>query len=81
MQPRRADVGTAMVAHRAQHAWLQFSKGHVVWKAASVDLRIVVTVRIAAANEDAVSSVASYIGQPHGLVVQDEVRDRPGHCP
>jgi hypothetical protein len=25
--------------------------------------------------------VASYIGQPHGLVVQDEVRDRPGHCP
>ena len=38
--PRRADVGAAMIAHGAKHPGLQISKGHVVGKAASVDLGV-----------------------------------------
>jgi hypothetical protein len=37
-----------MIAHGAEHPRLQISKGHIVGKAASVDLGVVVTVRIAA---------------------------------
>ena len=42
-----------MIAHGAKHPGLQISKGHVVGKAASVDLGVVVTVRIAAVDEHA----------------------------
>ena len=47
MQPGWANVGAAMIAHCAEHPVLQISKGHVVGKAASVDLSVVMTVRIA----------------------------------
>jgi hypothetical protein len=39
-----------MIAHGAKHPGLQISKGHVVGKAASVDLSVAVTVRIAAVS-------------------------------
>jgi hypothetical protein len=42
MQPGWANVGAAMIANRAEHPGLQISKGHVVGKAASVDLSVVV---------------------------------------
>ena len=78
MLPRRADVGAAMIAHGAKHPGLQISKGHVVGKAASVDLSVVV-IRIAAVDEHAGSPEASHIRERHGLVVKRQVRDRPGH--
>jgi hypothetical protein len=59
--PRRADVSAAMIAHGAKHAWLQISKGHVVGKAAGVDLGIVVTIRIAAADDHAGSPEAPHV--------------------
>src|SRR5216683_776140 len=77
--PRRADVSAAMIAHGAKHPGLQISKGHVVGKAASVDLGVVVTVRIAAVDEHASSPEASHIRERHGLVVKQQVWDRPGH--
>jgi hypothetical protein len=80
MPPRRADVGAAVIADRAHHARLQISKGHVVRKAAGVDLGIMKTVRIAAADEDMLSPVAPHVGQRHRLVVKQKVRDRPGHA-
>jgi hypothetical protein len=48
-----------MVAHGARHPGLQISKGHLVGKAASVDLSVVVTVRIAAVDEHVLTPVAS----------------------
>jgi hypothetical protein len=69
-----------MIAHGAKHPGLQISKGHVVGKAASVDLSVVVTVRIAAVDEHAGSPEASYIRERHGLVVKQQVRDRAGHA-
>ena len=40
-----------MIARGAKHPGLQISKGHVVGKAASVDLGVVVAVWIAAMDE------------------------------
>jgi len=48
---------------------------------ADVHLRVVMTVRIAAIDEHMFSAVASHVGQPHGLIVKHQVRDRPGHRP
>jgi hypothetical protein len=80
MQPRRAYISAAVIADRAHHARLQISKGRVVRKAAGVDLGIMKTVRIAAADEDMRSPVAPHVRQPHRLVVEQKVRDRPGHA-
>jgi hypothetical protein len=68
-----------MIAHGAEHPGLQISKGHVVGKAASVDLSVVVAVRIAAVDEHVGSPVASHIREWNGLVVKQQVRNRPGH--
>ena len=51
MQPRRAHVGAAMVAHGAEHPPLQLPKGHVVGELADVQFGVVITVRIAAIDE------------------------------
>jgi hypothetical protein len=69
-----------MIAHGAKHPGSQVSKGHVVGKAASVDLSGVVTVRIAAIDEHAGSPEASHIRERHGLVVKQQVWDCPGHA-
>jgi hypothetical protein len=68
-----------MIAHCTEHPGLQICKGHVVGKAANVDLSVMVTVRIAANDKHMFSTVASHVGQPHGLVVEYKVRDCPGH--
>jgi hypothetical protein len=70
-----------MIAHGAKHSRLQISKSHVVGKAASVDLSVVVAVRIAAGDDQVGSPEASHIRERHRLVVQQEVWDRPGHAP
>ncbi len=79
MLPERADVDPAMIAHGAKHPGLQISKGHVVGKAARVDLGVVVTVRIAAIDEHLRSAEAPYIRERHRLIVQQEVWDGPWH--
>jgi hypothetical protein len=81
MQPRRAGVCAAMIAHGAEHPRLQISKGHVVGKAASIDLSVVVTARIAAVDEHVVAPVASHIRERNRLIVKQQVWDRPGHSP
>jgi hypothetical protein len=78
MQPRRADVGAAMIAHGAKHPRLQIPEGDIIGKAAGVDLGVVVAV--AAMDDHVVSSEASHVRERHGLVVKQEVRDRPGHA-
>jgi hypothetical protein len=70
-----------MIAQGAKHPGLQISKGHVVGKAASVDLGVVVTVRIAAVDEYVVTPLASHIRERNGLIVKQQVWDRPGHSP
>jgi hypothetical protein len=80
-QPRRTNVGAPVIADGAKHPGLQMSKGHVVGKAACIDLSVMVTVRIAANDKHMVSTVASHVGQTHGVVVKQEVRDCPGHDP
>ena len=62
MQPGRANVGTAMIAYGAEHPRLQFSIGHVVGKAANLDLSVVVTVRIAANDKHMFSAVTPHVG-------------------
>jgi hypothetical protein len=44
-----------------------------------VQFGVVMTARIAATDKHSVSTVASHVGQRHGLVVEQKVRDRPGH--
>ena len=80
MQPGRANVGAAMIAHGAEHPPLQLAKGHVVGEPADVQFGVVITVRIAAIDEHMFSAVTSHVGQTHGLVVEYKVRDRPGHA-
>jgi len=80
MQPGRANVGAAMIAHGAEHPRLQLPKGHVVGELADVQFGVVITVRIAAIDEHVATPVGSHVGQPHGLVVKQQVRDRPGHA-
>jgi hypothetical protein len=40
MLPRRPDVGAAMIAHRAKHAWLWVVEGHVIRKTAERETEI-----------------------------------------
>ena len=54
-------------------------EGDVIRKAAEVQSGAVMTARIAATDEHAVSTVTSHVGQRHGLVVEQKVRDCPGH--
>jgi hypothetical protein len=68
-----------MIAHGAKHSRLQIPKGHVVRKAAGVDLGVVVAARIAATDEHSVSPVAPHVRQRHRLVVKQQVRDCPRH--
>jgi hypothetical protein len=68
-----------MIAHCADHAWLQVVEGHVIRKTADVQFGIVMTARIAATDKHSVSTVASHVGQRQGLVVEQKVRDCPWH--
>ena len=70
-----------MIAHCAEHTWLQVAKGHVIRKTADVQFGVVITVRIAAIDEHVATPEGSHVGQPHGLIVKHQVRDRPGHTP
>jgi hypothetical protein len=79
--PRRVDVGAAMIAQRAEHAWLQVVEGHFIRKTADVQFGIVITVRIAATDEHAGSPEASHVRERHGFVVEQQVRDCLGHSP
>jgi hypothetical protein len=79
MQPGRANVGAAVVAHGAEHPRLHIAKGHAVGEAADVQFGVVITVRIAANDKRMFSAVTSHVGQRHGLVVKHQVRDCPGH--
>jgi hypothetical protein len=71
----------AMIAHGAKHPGLQISKGHVVGEPADVQLCVVMAARIAATDEHTVSTVSSHIRERNGLIVKQQVRDRPGHPP
>jgi hypothetical protein len=68
-----------MIADRADHARLQVVESDVIGKAADVQLCVVMTARIAATDERPVSTATSQVGQRHGLVVEQKVRDCPGH--
>jgi len=68
-----------MIADGAKHPRLKIPEGHGIRKAAGVNLSVVKTVRIAATDEHAVSSESAHIRERHRLVVEQEVRDRPGH--
>ena len=68
-----------MIAHGAEHARLEVAEGHVIRKTADVQFGIAMTVRIAANDKHMFSAVASHVGQPHGLIVKYQVRDRPRH--
>ena len=68
-----------MIAHCTEHPPLQLSKGHVVGEPADVHFGVVITVRIAAIDEHVAPPVGSHVGQRHGLVMEQKVRDRPGH--
>ena len=61
MQPRRAHVGAAMVAHGAEHPRLQIPKGHAVGKTADVHFGVVITVGIAAIDEHMFSAVGLHV--------------------
>jgi hypothetical protein len=69
-----------MIAHCAEHAGLQVVEGHVIWKTADVQFGVAITIRISATDEHMVSTETPHVGQPHGLVVEYKVRDRPGHA-
>ena len=68
-----------MIAHCADHAWLQVVEGHVIRETTDVQFGIVMTARIAATDKHSVSTVASHVGQRQGLVVEQKVRDCPWH--
>ena len=47
-----------------------------VMKTADVQFGVVMTTT----DEHSVSTLASHVGQRHGLIVKHQVRDRPGHA-
>ena len=70
-----------MIAYCAEHPGLQISIGHLVGKTADVQFGVVGAIRIAANDEHMLSTKAPHVGQPNGLIVKHQVRDRPGHPP
>jgi hypothetical protein len=70
-----------MITPCADHAWLQVVEDHVIRKTADVQFGVMMTARIAATDEQPASTVTSPVGQRHGLLVEQKVRDRPGHRP
>jgi hypothetical protein len=68
-----------MVTLRAEHARLWVAERHVIRKAADVQFDVVMTVRISANDKQMVSAVAPHVGQSHGLVLEQKVRDCPWH--
>jgi hypothetical protein len=69
-----------MIARCAEHAWLQVVEGHVIRKTADVQFGVVMTVWIAAADEHVATPVGSHVGQRHGPIVKQLIRDHPGHA-
>ena len=66
-----------MIANGAEQPRLRISKGYFAGQPADVQFGVVITVRIAAIDEHMVSTETPHVGQPHGLIVEYEVRDRP----
>jgi hypothetical protein len=56
-----------MIAHRAEHVWLQVVEGQIIRKTADVQFGVVMTARIAATDEYPVSAVASHAASGKGL--------------
>jgi hypothetical protein len=79
MQPGRANVGAAMIAHGAASAVAAPQRSGCPG-AADVQFGVVMTVGIAAIDEHVATAVGSHVGQPHGVIVKHQVRDRPGHA-
>jgi hypothetical protein len=52
--------------------WLQVVEDHVIRKTADVQFGVMMTVRIAATDEQPASTVTSHVGQWHGLVVEQQ---------
>jgi len=69
-----------VIADRADHTRLKLSEGDFVRQVADVQLGIVMAAGIRAVNEGPRISEAAHIRERHRLVVQQKVRDRPGHC-
>src|SRR5258705_375680 len=69
-----------MIARCAEHAWPQVVEGHVIRKTVDVQFGVAMTVWIAAAAERVATPVGSHVGQRHGLIVKQLIRDRPGHA-
>jgi hypothetical protein len=58
---------------------MQVVESDVIEEAGDIQLRAVMTDRIAAGDEHPVSTVASHVGERHWLIVKQQVRDRPRH--
>ena len=56
-----------MVAHGAEHAWLEVVEGQLIRKPADVQFGIMIAVRIAAVDEHMVSTESPHVAQLHGL--------------
>ena len=70
-----------MIAHGAEHARLEVAEGHVIRKTADVQFGIAMTVRIAATTNTCFRPWLRILASDTGLVVEQKVRDRPGHRP
>ena len=81
MQPGRANVGAAMIAHGAEQARLLIVVSHVIRKTTDVQFGIVKTVWITAIDEHMGSTETPHVAQRHRLVLEHKVRDRPRHPP
>ncbi len=78
--PRRADVGTAVIADTAQHARLQIVVSDLVGQTAQVQHRCVGNPGLSNTPDLAESEVA-LVRQRHPLVMEREVFDRPRTSP
>jgi len=79
--PCGGDIGTPVIADRAQHSKHQLIERGLVWHMGYVEDRAVTAIRVAAIDPDLLVTEAALVRERHRLVVEHEVFDRPRHTP
>ena len=79
--PSGGDIGTTVIADRAQHSRHQFVERGLVRKVLDIEDRAVAAIRVAAIDPHPLVPEAALVRERHRLVVEHEVFDRPRHTP
>jgi hypothetical protein len=79
--PGCADIRTAVAAERAKHSRHKVVVRGLVRQVVDLEDCAVPAIRVAAVDPELAVAQAALVRARHRLVVEQQVRDRPGHAP